>query len=315
MTQLPPHLNAGPDSLPRMPHWIRSHPQKRVGNPAFSSGAALAVLDMAIRHPSGSVPTSLLRDRLAMKAAMACLKLEGRHESEADIRDAICLTRPGDSAGPAGEMFSRWRKLARVEPGVKGWVARLGGVVPEGLAKELDIESVTGAGADGPVERAAAVLENLLTGHRRDEAAALMLADLALARALGWSAPVPILADNLGRKSIREIASGETRAEEAVCHALVAGSAQALRLATDLARRTDHLRRISPKLRSKVAGEALGVFLTHDAVSPSGMLSPVIRGTKIGMTGRTARRLCDRLVDLGAVRELTGRTTFRLYGI
>ena len=29
----------------------------------------------------------------------------------------------------------------------------------------------------------------------------------------------------------------------------------------------------------------------------------------------TARRFCDRLVELGAARELTGRETFRLYGI
>ena len=33
------------------------------------------------------------------------------------------------------------------------------------------------------------------------------------------------------------------------------------------------------------------------------------------MSDRAARRLCDRLVALGAVRELTGRDTFRLYGV
>jgi hypothetical protein len=34
-----------------------------------------------------------------------------------------------------------------------------------------------------------------------------------------------------------------------------------------------------------------------------------------GMSDRAARRLCDRLVDLGTLRELTGRDTFRLYGV
>jgi len=33
------------------------------------------------------------------------------------------------------------------------------------------------------------------------------------------------------------------------------------------------------------------------------------------MSDRAARRLCDRSVDLGVVRELTGRDTFRLYGV
>jgi hypothetical protein len=33
------------------------------------------------------------------------------------------------------------------------------------------------------------------------------------------------------------------------------------------------------------------------------------------MSDRAARRLCDRLVALGALRELTGRDSFRLYGV
>ena len=78
---------------------------------------------------------------------------------------------------------------------------------------------------------------------------------------------------------------------------------------------TARLRAVAPKLRAKGAAEALALFRSHDAVSPSGMLSPMIKGTSFAMTDRAARRLCDRLVDLGAVRELTGRLTFRLYGV
>ena len=58
-------------------------------------------------------------------------------------------------------------------------------------------------------------------------------------------------------------------------------------------------------LRAKEAGDAVEMFLTRDAVAPSALPLP----------DRGARRLCDRLVELGAVRELTGRDTFRLYGV
>ena len=80
---------------------------------------------------------------------------------------------------------------------------------------------------------------------------------------------------------------------------------EAVRLAADLARRAAHLKAVAPKLRAKGAGEAVEMFLTRDAMAPSALPLP----------DRAARRLCDRLVDLGAVRELTGRDTFRLYGV
>ena len=61
-------------------------------------------------------------------------------------------------------------------------------------------------------------------------------------------------------------------------------------------------------MRAKGAGAALQALLDDDCLSAS---------SKIGgqMSERGARRLFDRLVALGAVRELTGRATFRLYGL
>lgn len=79
-------------------------------------------------------------------------------------------------------------------------------------------------------------------------------------------------------------------------------------MAADLVRRADRLRAVAPKLRSKRAGEAVHLFLERDALSPTLALTPL-------MSDRAARRLCDRLVGLGAVRELTGRPSFRLYGL
>lgn len=83
------------------------------------------------------------------------------------------------------------------------------------------------------------------------------------------------------------------------CHRAVTASA------ADVARLAAHLKAVAPKLRAKGAGAAVVLFLTRDAVAPSALPMP----------DRAARRLCDRLVDLGAVRELTGRDTFRLYGV
>jgi len=90
------------------------------------------------------------------------------------------------------------------------------------------------------------------------------------------------------------------------CHrAVVAAVIEVLPLAADLSRKASRLKSVAPKLRAKAAGAAVDIFLSRDAAAPSALTLP----------DRAARRFCDRLVDLGAVRELTGRETFRLYGV
>ncbi|WP_254696737.1 DUF1403 family protein [Phaeobacter inhibens] len=295
-----------------LPRWVTSAQGQGTDSVAFTSGAALAMLDVVLRDPSGTLPGALLRDRLALEAAVACLKLENRNESMSDIRDAVCLARPGDALGPAGEMFMAWRKLVRINLTQSGWKERAVKLLPGPMAEAMpELGSLVGS----PVGQAAQLLEVVLQQFPRQEAAALMLADVALARALGWDRVMPLLAAHLPRKDIRGIAEGESDPVQCVHRAMIAGCDSSVRSSADLSRRAEKLRSVAPKLRAKGSEEALDLFLSHDAVSPSGMLSPKIQGTAMPMTDRAARRLCDRLVELGVVRELTGRPTFRLYGV
>jgi len=299
-------------TLHMFPHWVTSAQGQPPETVVFTSGAALAMLDMVLRDPGGSLPGALLRDRMALDAAVACLKLENRREVTSDIRDAVCLARAGDALGPAGDMFMAWRKLARINPIQSGWKDRVGKVLPEQLAVVIP---ELGSFAGSPVAQASQILAVILRQFPRQEAAALMLADVTLARAVGWDRVMPLLAAHLPRKDIRAISDGTGDPALCVHQAMVSGCDGAIRSAADLSRRASKLRAIAPKLRAEGSDEALALFLSHDAVSPSGMLSPTIMNTSMPMTDRAARRFCDRLVELGVVRELTGRATFRLYGI
>lgn len=84
---------------------------------------------------------------------------------------------------------------------------------------------------------------------------------------------------------------------------------QAIDLSADLGRRAEKLLAVAPKLRAKGADTIVDRLLSEDAIMAS-------RGDRnIGMSDRGLRRLFDRLVELGAVRELSGRTTSRIYGL
>ncbi len=78
-------------------------------------------------------------------------------------------------------------------------------------------------------------------------------------------------------------------------------------LHAELGRRATKLLATVPQLRAKGADAIAETLLAEDAVAPSGSAG--------AMSARARRRLFDRLVSLGAVRELTGRATSRLYGL
>jgi hypothetical protein len=281
-----------------MPSWVTSARAETLEDVAFLSGAALNHLHLVLASPSA--PQALLRERLALRAAEVCVAFAGRPERASDLRDAVHLLRPGDRPGPGGETCLAWRRaverpvslkaLGRALPALQ--VAQIAGWLDAGLQ----------AGRRAPVTRAAMVVEAVLTDLPRDELPALLLGDAALAQALGWDHVVPLLAAGLKRADLGKRGDDLRLA----CHrAVVTSAVEAMRLAADLARRAAHLNAVAPKLRAKGAGEAVAMFLTQDAVAPATLALP----------DRAARRLCDRLVTLGAVRELTGRDSFRLYGV
>ncbi|MFV0361297.1 DUF1403 family protein [Tropicimonas sp.] len=72
--------------LPKVPGWVTSWRAETPETVAFRSGAVLTVLDQLIRDTKHSVPVRLLANQLALSAATATSKLEGRLAREADNR-------------------------------------------------------------------------------------------------------------------------------------------------------------------------------------------------------------------------------------
>ena len=287
-------------SIARMPGWIIGDILQTPEDAAFRSGAALAYLHRVAADPV--IPHALWRARLALVAAEACVAFAGRREAAGALRDALHLLRPGDHPGPAGEVFRQWTRAVARPISVASLHRALPDLTVERIARCLD------AASGNPVERAAAVLEAVLTDTPRAEAAALILADAVVTRALGWDHVLPLLATGLKPRDLRK----RDDALRLACHrALVMAAGQAVPLAADLARRAGRLQAVVPQLRAKGAEQAVALFLSRDALAPSALTQDV-RGA---MSDRAARRLCDRLVALGALRELTGRDTFRLYGV
>jgi hypothetical protein len=308
------------------PRWARiGENAVRAGDPAFFAGAGLALLDHFL---AASPPfAGALRQRLALRAASACVKMARLREDAAGLRDAEHLA-PGagtTQTSLAGRIHRLWRLFAsrpmRLDASTLRIAADLVGLTDatsfDGLAGALrDIV----AGAEHPLAAAvgasAAAMKLLTDAPPVDvEIFALWLSDLALAQRLGWDAPVPLLATAIAHASLRRGPSGKRPRPadpdwvDAAAGTYAMAAQEAYALAGELARAGEKLLAAQPKLRAKSAGRVIELLLSDDAVSPA-------RAAKAArLSDRAARRLFDRLIELGAVRELSGRPNFRFYGL
>jgi len=315
-------------SPPPLPAWARAVTAPETdAEAAFFAGAALARLDAIVRqNPPWA---GVWRQRLTLSAAAANVRHAGRTEDEAALRDAFHLSRPGGDPGPAGKFLlasrelgqrptRQWRSSFDAAAGVLG--------VPHDEALEEALEAAEACAASArpapfAAARAFALARRALTSSAgrpsagrggEGELLAAWLADAVLAQRLNWPFALPLLAAPLFAGGGRRLGGLENPADggEAtrVLIAYARAAAGAVDLAGDLARRAEKLEKAAPKLRAKGAGAALRALLDEDCLAAS---------SRIGgqLSERGARRLFDRLVALGAVRELTGRATFRLYGL
>jgi hypothetical protein len=318
MTYESPHIVSDRSSLASLPAWVTTRSGEDAQNVAFLSGASFALLDMILKQKDECVPKVLLANTLALQASAATSRLEGRMARETDIRDAFHLTPAGDARGPDGDMLAFWRSAVRCSLRGRGWIHKIVEQASAGLGDDVAhwiAKAVDEAGQIGPLASASGVIKTVIRADDRAERLACFLSDTVLAKALGWDHPLSLTALHLKKATLRDLRDGKTGSDTAVEEAITKSAQTAYQLARTLAWRSEVLKAVAPKLRTRGSEDAVALFLREDAVAPSSMLSPHIHGTNTPMTGRAARRLCDRLVELGAVKELTGRSTFRLYGI
>jgi hypothetical protein len=314
-------LPAAPSSLPirlsGLPAWVRPNGRDVTeADAAFAAGIALKSLDDLVRLDP--VWAGCWRSRQALKCAAAAVGMMGRNEDEHALRDAVLLTAPGDDPGPAGNLLLAMQKVSGRTGGIStAFINELADLFAvrwdEHLATVPNLtDAALQSGRAAPF--AAADLIDAICAVRPDaEVLAFALADLVLAEKLNWPKPVPLLLSERYGPAFRTIGGrgrvrpGEPAFAGAICLALVEAIDSALLSAMEIARRADQLLLAAPKLRTKGAEPVIRRLLHDDAVLAS---AP---GANLSRWAST--RMFDRLQNLGAVRELSGRSSFRIYGL
>jgi hypothetical protein len=325
----PSFPHSGTIAATPVPSWLRraipdaqSLSNEDIADIALVAGAAIGALDAVVRRQERWA--GAWRQRLALSAAVVTTRQAGRVEDGAALRDAMLLTKLGDDVGPAGRILVAWRQLAtRPTEGLltgENLRAMLGefGYAPDDAAIRDLADELRQLGASvgmvGMLTGAFAAAERYGFGR----AVGAWLADALLAQRLGWTHAAPLLGAEVSaglgagrsRRSGTEIAAS-IEDEGAWTKSLLAAQARAALRAVDLSaelgRRADRLLAVAPKLRAKAANTVVEKLLSDDALVASEKVA--------GMSDRGLRRLFDRLMELGAARELSGRPTFRIYGL
>jgi hypothetical protein len=286
-------------------------------DPLFAAGAGLALLDAHLRRDPPAA--GVLRSRLALQSAAASAKILRLNTHEGALRDLRFAV--GNTLGPAAKLLRVWRDLAgrppSLDPGrILDTAARLDlAVDPNGLASSLKACAGEGDPVSAAAKAAAATFSAFPDAPTAEaEILALWAFDLVLALRLRWPRPAPLIATKLLDPSLRSDGGGRPKPGDPAWPRTAAGAialaaVSAFDLAAGLSRRADILLVVAPKLRAKPAAKVVDLLLAEDCVSPAEA------ARQAPMTDRAARRLFDRLLVLGAVRELTGRPAFRLYGL
>lgn len=302
-----------PPTFQPFPVWVRQVASaEAIDDAMFFAGAALAAIHPIARseHPLGN----LWRQRLSLANAAVLTRHGGRTDDEAALRDHWYLRRESDDPGPGGRILKAWRHLGESAAMVPStWMLSLSVLfeVPFGDALKDVVTAATklAAGRGSAVAAAAEIAAQSMRLVPQSEALALWFADMVLAHRLKWPTAVPLIASQIRRADLRATCrvGGPDDAWPSACAlAYVRAAATAADLYADLARRAKRLLAAAPKLRGKDADTMLAILLMEDA-------QPVGIGRLA--SERSTRRLFERLVSLGAARELTGRPTFRLYGL
>lgn len=294
------------------PGWARA----AAVQPALRLGAQLESLHQALAI---SPITGLLADRAGLLAAAKLLARAGRPESLADLRDLRLM---GDPAGPAAPSLSAWTWLSglpweedaatRFRPrrdeeedtapadrrhhSSLQALARQLGLQDAGAADDLAAAAGAAAALPCPLAAAGAIID---AGTGMPLTVQLLATDYAVGRCLGW--PLPIYSLGLSRRELPD------PSPHAAARVLLAGTSELATLLRPLSTRAAELVATTRSIRTIQRDQVLTRIFSQDMVWPAGLvdLLPL----------RHSRRLLQRLVELGPLRELSGRPSYRIYGL